>query len=142
MTDTALLSGDLSDLVNQLFGQRLALNHWILRQIRDDIEGRQKLNAYILSVIDENIRKDRIRLRELETDAALWLHPRRIQVDKQLADWKKVRIEQLVLTAEHLLKLRREYREATKALNEAQRNRFLLQQVTSERYPPVPESNG
>ena len=76
------------------------------------------------------------------TDAALWLHPRRIQVEKQLSDWKKVRIEQLVVTAEHLLKLRLQYREATKALNDAQRNRFLLQQVTSERYPPVPESNG
>ncbi len=142
MADTALLDGDLSDLVNQLFGSRLALNHWILRQIQHDIEGRQKLNAYILSVIDENIRTQRIRLRELETDATLWLHPRRIQVDKQLSDWKKVRIEQLVVTAEHLLKLRREYREATKALNEAQRNRFLLQQVTDERYSPVPESNG
>ena len=142
MTDTALLSGDLSDLVNQLFGQRMALHHWILRQIQHDIEGRQKLNAYILSVIDENIQRDRIRLRELETDTALWLHPRRIQVEKQLSDWKKVRIEQLVVTAEHLLKLRLQYREATKALNDAQRNRFLLQQVTSERYPPVPESNG
>ena len=142
MADTALLDGDLSDLVNQLFGQRIVLHHWILSQIRDDIQHRQKLNADILSAIDENIRTERIRLRELETVEALWLHPRRIQVEKQLSDWKKVRIEQLVLAAEHLSNLHLKYIEAVKAFFDAQRNRFLLQQVTDERYPPVPESNG
>ena len=142
MADTALLNSDLSDLVNQLFGQRMALHHWILSQVQSDIQYRQKLNAYILSAIDENIRTERIRLRELETVEALWLHPRRIQVEKQLSDWKKVRIEQLVLAAEHLSNLHLKYIEAVKAFFDAQRNRFLLQQVTDERYPPVPESNG
>ena len=55
---------------------------------------------------------------------------------------KKVRIEQLVLAAEHLSNLRDKYIEAVKAFFDAQKNRFLLQQVTDERYPPVPESNG
>ncbi len=120
----------------------MALHHWILSQIQSDIQHRQKLNAYILIAIDENIRTQRIRLRELETVEALWPHPRRIHVEKQLSDWKKVRIEQLVLAAEHLSNLRDKYREATKAFFDAQRNRFLLEQVTDERYPPVPESNG
>ena len=139
MNELSLPSADLSDVVDQLFASQSHICQRILAQIRYDIEGRQHLHNQILETIDNQISRQRTRLRELEsrfqTDSGLWLHPRRTQLEQQLSEWHKQRLDHLTLAWEHIDKLRREYRDASKAFQESQKTQFLLQNITGNRYP-------
>ena len=139
MNEISNLRGELSNLVERLFSQKLQVHSQILQQIRQEINARQQLNNQILTSIDEQISQHRTRLREIENrfqhDATLWLHPRRNQIETQIGEWKKVRLQHQTTAWEHLRQLRQQYQDTWKELTETLQTHKLLQNTPQKQYP-------